>query len=101
MEGFYALGGEGQGLALRRGHLGRGRPALGVGDAQSRRVGVDLVELPCVLDHGGVAMGAHVGHDVGRDPVDILVGVAVAPEEGRKFLFETRRRGVEPFRRHG
>ena len=35
---------------------------------------------------GRIAAGAHVGHDVGRDPVDILVGVPIAPEEGRKFL---------------
>ena len=46
MEGLYAPGGEGQRLALRRRHLGRGRLALGVGNAQARRVGLDLVELP-------------------------------------------------------
>ena len=101
MKGFDAPRREGQRLALCRRHPGRGRLALGVGDAQAHRVGVDLVELPGVLDQRGVAAGAHVGHDVGGDPVDILVGVPIAPEEGREFLFETRRRGVEPLRRHG
>ena len=75
--------------------------AIGIGDSQARCVGVDLVELPGVLDQRNIAAGAHVGHDVGGDPVDILVDVAIAPEEGREFLFETRRRGVEPLRRHG
>jgi len=33
--------------------------------------------------------------------IDVLVGLAVAPEEGREIPFEARRRGVEFPRRHG
>ncbi len=95
MEGFYALGGEDKRLTLRGRRLGRGRLAFGVGEAQAACVGLDLVELLRVLDQGRIAAGAHVGHDVGHDPVDILVDVPIAPEESREFLFETRRRGVE------
>ena len=101
MKGFDAPRREGQRLALSRRHPGRGRFSLGIGDAQARRVSVDPVEFPGVLDQRDIAAGAHVGHDVGGDPVDILVSVPIAPEEGREFLFETRRRGVEPLRRHG
>ena len=91
-------GGEGQRLALRGGHLrGRGM-TLGIGDAQARRIGLDLVELARVVDDGRVAARAHVGDDLGDDAVDILVGVAIAAEEGRELLLETRRRGVEPER---
>ena len=101
MEGLDAPGGEGERLALRRRHLGRRGVPLGIGDAQARRIGVDLVELLRVLDDRRVAAGAHIGDDVGHDAIDVLVGVAIAPQEGRKVLFEARRRGVEPPRRHG
>ncbi len=85
-------------LALRRRHLRCRRAALGIGEAQAGASVSDLVELLRVLDDGRVAAGAHVGHDVGHDAIDILVGVPIAPEEGRKVLFEARRRGVEPKR---
>ena len=98
MESLDALGGEGQRLALRGGHFrGRGM-TLGIGDAQARGVGLDLVELARVVDDRGVAARAHVGDDLGDHAVDILVGVAIAAEECRERLLETRRRGVEPER---
>ena len=98
MEGLDAPRREDQRLALGRGHPGGGGFAFGIGDAQARDVGVEAIELPGVVEQRRIATSAHVCHDVGHDAVDILVGIPVAPEEGRKFLFESRRRSVEPKR---
>jgi hypothetical protein len=64
---------------------------LGVADAQPRDIAVDAIEFPRVLEQGRVAALAHVGHDVGHDAVDVLVGVPIAPEEAGEFLLEPRR----------
>jgi hypothetical protein len=100
MECLDAPGSEGQCLALRCRHLCRCCPPLGIGQAQVRELGSGPIELPRVVDDRRIAAGAHVGDDIGHDAIDVLVGVSVAPQEGRKVLFEARRRGVEPFRRH-
>ena len=98
MERLDAFGRELERLALRRRHLDSGRPPVGIGYAQARRVGVDPVELARVVDHRRVTARTYVGDDVGHDLVDILVGVAIARQEGGEVLVEARRRGVEPKR---
>ena len=100
VEDLDTPGRKGQRLALRRRNLRRRRVAFGFGDAHVGRRDAGPVEFGGVVDDGRVAARAHVGHDAGDDAVDVLVGIAVAPEEGRKFLFEARRRSVQP-KRHG
>ena len=100
MKSFDALGGEYQGFALRRRYLGGRFGAFGLTDPQARRVTLEPVELLRVIDQRRIASCAHIGHDLGHHTVDILVGVPVAPEEGGEVFLETRRRGIEPKRRH-
>src|SRR5262249_39862637 len=100
MEGLDAALSEDQRLALRLRHAGRRLLALGLGHAQVGGLELDVIELLGVLDQCRVTARAHVGDAVGHAAVDILVGLPIAPEEGRKVPFESRRRGVQPERPH-
>ena len=99
MEGLDAPGGEGQRLALRGRHLGRGRLALGVGNAQVRAASVSTLSNFRVYSSTAASPRARTSATMSAAiAIDVLVGVPIAPEEGRKVLFEIRRRGVEPER---